>query len=150
MVSERRNPYHYLDIVTMAHLPIFVTEFHEVVQWVRRADSIQADICRASVTYPVSRERPFCTFPHIIRPQSLQPNSRIITLVRGSVKSGVVYNRRAFVSKKLIGKEVKECTVHLFGKGAIDGEAGFVEYGGDEDGLAHRRERGGRVERGRY
>lgn len=108
-----------------------------VVAGVRRADDVHAHIRRAAIRGPAPRHRPRRALPDVVRAERLQLRPGIGT---ARVRGGRIQGRgRDLLRARRAEGRVDDVVELGFREGlvecAVDGRAGFVEDGGDEQGL---------------
>ncbi len=143
------DAYHYHDVVLVTYNARLRAERQAIVRGVRRADDELADERRAAVLHPCPAERPAGAAPDLIRAERLQLHARVRVRVADDVERRVEDRGGAFGAEAAFADELEGgsgqgvgCETAI----AVDCGARLIEDGRDQNGLANRWERRGRVQ----
>lgn len=130
----------------MADHTVLRTEAHVLIPRIRRTDHINAHIRTRPISHPIPRHRPSRTPPYLIRAQRLQRAPRVRLLPIRQHRDRILARAEHRVRparERSLDDEIVRRRAHAVAEAAVDGETGFVEDGGEEDGLGDGGEGGG-------
>lgn len=130
----------------MAYHSVLRAEAHILITGIRRADHINAHIRIRPIAHPIPRHRPRRTSPYLIRPERLQRAPRVRLLPIREHRDCILAcaeHRVRPARERALDDQIIRRRGHAGAEAAVDGETGFVEDGGEQDGLGDGGEGGG-------